>query len=280
MRATRLSSNSVRSAKSGGVEGTRCITGSNVRCGGGAPHLTAPDVPAAPRLARTRAPSQMVGRAAPWRRRGPASSDHDRATSAFPAIHDSPRRTVLAAPSTRRSQSLPTRSAPFFGYRPCNLALRSAQYVAISVGDSPRSSNSVKISGAKLCRPVSPAALAKMSADRFAFDRPAAHGRWRRRRSGRRAGTPTALDFVGGAERRVAFAAPAEPDQVVLRHAEVMDAGLAGRLRPHRPVHGGDVEAARERRMRHVHVRAGGEPDFEDLQVGERLGERRPGAAC
>jgi SAM-dependent methyltransferase len=65
--------------------------------------------------------------------------------------------------------------APFFGHSPCSFAERSAQYVAISVGDNPRSSSSVNISGAKLCIPVSPAPQAKMSGSSL---RSSGHGAW------------------------------------------------------------------------------------------------------
>ena len=90
---------------------------------------------------------------------------------------------------------------------------------------------------------------------------------------------PHQFDLGLGAEGRVAFAAAAEADDVVLGHAEILDAGFAGGLGAHRAEGLGDVEAAGEGGVGDVDMGAGLQADFEDFEVGHGFGERRAGAA-
>ncbi len=151
--------------------------------------------------------------------------------------------------------------------------------VAISVVGSPRSSSSENIRGAKLCSPGSPALLAKISGSVF---RSSGHGGVIGGHVGDLAGNqaaPHALDFIGSAERRIALPSPAKPHDVILGHAEILNAGLTRGLRTHATERLGKLEAARERGMGDVHVCPCLQRHLEYLKVSERLGQRRTRAA-
>ena len=90
---------------------------------------------------------------------------------------------------------------------------------------------------------------------------------------------PHPLHLGGRAEGRVALPEALQADDVLLRHAEILDAGLARGLGALAAIDLREFEAAREGGMGDMDMRPRLQRHLEDRQIRHRLGDRRAGAA-